>query len=206
MAGLLRRVVNLAVEEISDGQSHKELEYEFYARVLNPEELKKAASKEEQEQWEIKIPRTDANAVGGKIRIRKTVKAEGMAPEFVLTTKTKLADGSHIEVPVPTTEDNFIQFKYLSEGGMFKDRYTFPVEGTDMKFEVDMFKKPEGGYYEWCKIDLEVETMGGQVPPFPIELGDIITAQEGERSEAEEAKIRSLYEYEFITKNQFLRD
>lgn len=206
MSNLLRRIFNPALEEASDGKANKELEYEFYARLVNPEELKQAQAVEEHEQWEIQVPRTDKNSLGGKLRIRKTIKGEGAAPEFVLTTKTKMADGSSIEVPVPTTEDNFLQFKYLSEGGMKKTRYVFPIEGSDKIWEVDVFHKPGGGHWEWVKIDLEVDSMDGQIPPFPIELADIITNQKGERTEEEERKIQSLFEYEFITKNEFLRD
>lgn len=48
--------------------------------------------------------------------------------------------------------------------------------------------------WEWCKIDLEVDAAINQVPPFPIELANIITAQEGNRTEEEENKIKSLYD------------
>lgn len=206
MSRMLRAALRPALEDIVDGHTHKELEMVFYGRIVRPEELDQAAEKEDQEQWEIKVPKDDSNASGGRIRIRKTIKGEGGTPEYVLTTKTRTSDGGNNEVAIPTTEDHFMQFKYMAHNGMLKMRYVFPVEGTDYRWEVDVFRKPGGGFWEWCKIDLEVDAMGGPVPPFPIELADLITNQEGARSEAEEAKIRSLYEYEFLTKNQFMQE
>jgi len=206
MSRLLRTIVSTALEERTDGVAEKEIEYVFYGRIVDFEELKNAQRSEEHEQWEIKIPRTDNNAVGGRMRVRKVVKHDPANPEYQLTTKTETRDGHSIEVTVPTTVDNFRQFQALSERGMIKTRYVFEIEGSDNIWEVDVFKKPGGGFWEWCKIDLEVDAMTKQVPPFPIELANIIAAQEGNRTEEEENKIRSLYDYEFITKNVFVKD
>jgi hypothetical protein len=84
---------------------------------------------------------------------------------------------------------------------MIKDRYFFPVDGSDLVWEVDMFLKPEGGYFDWCKIDLEVTNREDPIPPLPIEFANIITNQTGERTEEEEARVRSLYDVEFLAKN-----
>jgi hypothetical protein len=202
---LLRRA--LALEEVADGVAFREIEHVLYARVPNFEELKKAASSEHQEQWEIKIPKTAENSSAGSMRIRRTVKNSDQV-EYVLTTKTVMgSEGDKLEVPIPTTLDNFQQFKRFSNRGMVKDRYFFPVEGTDLVWEVDMFYRPgatigSGDYHEWCKIDLEVKDRAAPLPPLPIELTDVIAAPYGKRSEAEEAKVTSLYHNEFITKNE----
>ena len=39
------------------------------------------------------------------------------------------------------------------------------------------------------------------MPPLPFELADVITNQTGERTPEEEARVRSLYESDFRTKN-----
>lgn len=191
-----------AMEEVADGKAVKEIEFVFYARITNFDELLKAAAKEHQEQWEIKVPKTDGNATKGSMRIRKTVK-ENSSPEFVFTTKVPVpGTNDKIETPVPTTESQFKSFMYMSDSGMIKDRYFYPVEGSELVWEVDVFLKPEGGYYEWCKIDLEVKNREGFVmPPLPFELADVITNQTGERTPEEEARVRSLYESDFRTKN-----
>lgn len=195
----------LAMEEVADGKAFKEIEYTFYARVPDMDELFKASHKEHQEQWELKFAKTDKNASKGSIRIRKTVE-EGKEPVYVITTKVPVpgAENDKIEVPVPTTVAQFESFRYMSEFGMIKDRYFFPVDGSDLVWEVDMFLKPEGGYYDWCKIDLEVKSREEPIPPFPIEFANIITNQNGERTEEEEARVRSLYDVEFLAKNVHL--
>jgi group I intron endonuclease len=58
-------------------------------------------------------------------------------------------------------------------------------------------------YSDWRRqIDLEVKDRAAPLPPLPIELTDVIAAPYGKRSEAEEAKVTSLYHNEFIAKNE----
>ena len=197
-----------ALEEFSDGKARREIEHTFYAKVENMEILSNAKSMEHQEQWEIKLEKTDKNAAAGKWRIRKTV-VEGQDPEYVLTCKTAGKTEGSIEVGVQVTVAMFDQFKMMSEAGMLKDRYHFPVEGSDLVWEVDMFlaqgsQPGEKKYHDWCKIDLEVPSLDMALPPIPEGLSDVITAPYGKRSEAEEAKVTSLYHNEFLTPNVFL--
>lgn len=196
-----------AEEEPEQKKLKREDELVFYAKIANFEELKKCKSVEYQEQYEVKIPQTGKNAVGGRIRVRKTMKGD-KEPRYVLTTKTKLPDGSEYESDCKTTEENFIQFKYFCEGGMVKDRYSFPVEGhKGLKWEVDVFTGTNGLLQEWCKIDLErgeSEIELTALPPFPIELTDVITNQNGQRTEAEETIVRTLYDTVFRTPNPII--
>lgn len=204
------RMLRLVLEEISDGKAFREIEHTFYARLANPGDLAKASSQEHQEQWELKFPKTDKNGGSGTVRIRKTI-PKGGVPEFVLTTKTMASrDGDRIEVPVPTTEPMFKQFQLMCENGMVKDRYHFPIEGTDLVWEVDMFLKPGGHigvgpYEDWCKIDLEVKDRSAAIPPLPFETEELITAPFGKRTEEEESKIREMYDTIFCRKNTHLK-
>lgn len=194
----------LSMEENADGKAFREIEYTFYARLSNQDELFKAARKEHEEQWELKIDKTDQNASKGSIRIRKTVE-DGKEPVYVITTKIPVpGTDDKDEVPVPTTVAQFEAFRYMCERGMIKDRYFFPVDGSDLVWEVDMFLRPEGGYYEWCKIDLEVESRDDPIPPLPIEFSSIITNQNGQRTPEEEQRVGALYQVEFLTKNVHL--
>ena len=207
MGSLLHRAISkgLSLEELADGKPNKEVEHVLYARIVDFEDLKKADSMEHQEQWEIKVPKSDKNAAGGTARVRKTIHNGSGEPEYVITTKLRVgAHGDAIEVPVPTTVAMFDSFKYLSEFGMKKDRYFFKVEGTDLVWEVDAFIKPEGGYWEWCKIDLEVKDRSEAIPPLPIDFRDVIVGKSEHLTEAEQLKIRTLYENEFLTKNEHL--
>ena len=197
-----------ALEELSDGKAHREIEHTFYGRIENMDILGNAKGMEHQEQWEIKIEKADDTAAAGKWRVRKTV-VEGSDPEYVLTCKTAGREGS-IEVSIPTTIPMFDQFKLMSGAGMLKDRYFFPVEGSDLVWEVDMFlvagsAPGERKYHDWCKIDLEVPSLDMALPPIPEGIVDLITAPYGKRSEAEESKVTSLYHNEFRTPNVYLK-
>lgn len=185
-------------------QSGVEDERVFYAKISNFEELKKATSKEKQTQYEIKIPKSDKNAGEGRIRIRKT-EVEGKEPTFVLTTKTALSDGSNYECSAITDEKNFIQFKYLCDSVMIKDRFTFAIEGTELSWEVDCFIQADGNYYSWCKIDLELKGQKlNALPNFPMTFEEVIVNQNGQRTEEEETKVRMLYDTIFKLPNSML--
>jgi len=197
------RLMRIALEgEAPTGKAAKEDEFVFYGKIKDFSQLKNATSSEEQVQFEIAIPKTDKNAVEGKQRVRRTnaVGSEDFAYEH--TIKTKGSDGIPIETSNPSSEAAFIQYKYLAETGMAKTRYEFPIEGTEYKWEVDVFKTVDGGMHEWCKIDLEF--IGGRpdtIPTFPIDLDNLIANQYGNRTEEEETTVRMLYDTVFRISN-----
>ena len=203
-------LLRMALEEISNGVAFKEIEHTFYGRISDMKDLELAASSEHQEQWQLRIPKTAENAGSGGIRVRKTIPSGGSEVQYVLTTKLKSGDeGDQIEVPIPTTEDNFEQFKKLSTDGMIKDRYFFPVPDSELVWEIDMFFLPGRGagskeYYDFCKIDLEVKDRSAPIPELPIHFTELITAKFGDRTDAEEARVNALYHNEFVAKNQFI--
>jgi hypothetical protein len=211
-------LLKMALEEVANGEAFEEIEYVFYARL--PEPVKAPTGwgfSEHQEQWEFKIAKTDQNGGQGGIRIRKTqrINVRGhIPPEYVMTTKVRRPDGSNEEVPIPTTEANFEQFRMLSDRGMIKDRYEYAISddvvppglGTGLKWEVDFFLKPDGTYFPWVKLDLEVRKRTKDVadlPPFPFQALEWILKQTGERSAEEEAKLRGIYEECFLAKNRY---
>lgn len=199
----------LAMEEIANGQPVNEIEHTIYARVVNFSDLEQAASKEMQEQWEIRLEKTDKVAGKGSMRVRKTWN-EGKEEEasFVRTSKVVMNEkGDKIELPMPSNKDEFTVFKFLSAQGMRKDRFTFPIIGTNLKWEIDMFPKPDGdGYFEWCKIDLEVQNREQPIPELPIPLEDVILPEGYGRTGGPEVQnqITQLYDQFFLMKNQFL--
>lgn len=189
-------------EDPVDGSFNKEIEHVYYARITDFKQLEKAQSKVRQEQWEIKLPLTGDNAAKGSIRVRST-KEKDKNTEYVLTSKMSLNEtGDKMEVSLPTTAEQFIQFKFLAAQGMIKDRYTFDA-GDGLKWEVDVFIDQDGGYYQWCKIDFEVPNHDVKVPPFPIEIYETIDATNLERNSAQDKKVQALYDQYFLTKNLF---
>ena len=196
---------NVALEEDNaDGQFHTEIEHVFYGRLTDFNQLNQASKKIYQEQWEIKLPYLPGkNAASGRVRVRKVIEATEAA-KYYLTTKIDLnATGDKSEVTTDATMDQFVQFKFLSPGGMIKDRYEFTTD-SGLVWEVDCFINPAGGYYEWCKIDLEVPNRETPIPDFPIDFAEIISGTHGERSDSDNARIRELYEKFFIAKNKYV--
>lgn len=203
---------NIALEQdVQDGKTFKEHEHEFYVEIDDLEQLKNAESMDLQEQWNIKISKSSKNAAKGALRIRQIIKGDPKAgwdqrpegePQYVLNTKVDQGVGRRLEVPVPTTVDAFNLFAMLSESGMIKHRYHFPV--GDLVFEVDMFVNPEGGYHPVAKIDLEVKSMDAEIPELPIQVKSCI---KGDTTDAEERKkITEYFDKYFITKNKFDAD
>lgn len=196
--------------DVQDGKTFKEHEHEFYVEIEDFEQLKKAQSVDLQEQWNLKIDKIPGNAAKGALRIRQIYAGDlqagpGQKPtgdaQYVLTTKINQGVGRRLEVPVPTTEDAFELFAMLSDSGMIKHRYHFPV--GELVFEVDMFLNPEGGYYPIAKIDLEVKNLSGEIPELPIAVKSCIKGDT--KDEAEKKKISEYYDKYFISKNRYLK-
>jgi hypothetical protein len=205
-ADLFEQQPGYALEERADGKADKEIEYTIYAKISNFAELEAAKSMEIQEQWEIKIPKTEQNAGKGSIRVRKTV-VEGGEPVFTRATKIPYNEqNDKIEIPLPSNQDEFTAFKFLAAQGMLKHRYHFPILGTELVWEVDAYPKDDGTYHEWVKIDLEVKERLEQLPEFPIKLDEVILPPElyqGDKEEREKI-VTGLYDKCFMRKNEFL--
>jgi hypothetical protein len=150
----------------------------------------------------LKFEKTDKNAAMGQVRVRKIEPVRPFGEvQYVLTAKMVMGQGDRLEVPVPCTVDMFDLIKRGAEMGMVKDRYHFPVEGTSLVYEVDMFILADGTYAPWAKIDLEGCT--GEMPPLPIKVDERIDGRTTDP--VLKAKIRELYERYFLASNHFLR-
>lgn len=194
-------------EEIENvGKAVREKEHTVYARILDFSQLKKADKAEIQEQYIIPVERTEENRGSGKIRIRKVTSRNGDV-RYELTTKSDVKEGK-IEVTVPTTEENFIQFKVMASVSMFKHRYTFTDEGSGLKWEVDAVPDGNGGYYPWVRAEIEVKDLKDKVPEFPIKTEEIIYPPELSETSEEEYKEKTdkLNSRFFVKGNVYLDD
>ena len=197
--------------DVQDGKMFAEKEYEFYVELDNFEMLYGAKSMDMQEQWNLRIPKK-GNFAKGALRVRKIQggDVEGGASQksdkpvqYVMTTKVIQGQGDRLEVPVPVTVDSFNLFAMLSDSGMIKHRYLFPVKGTKLVYEVDMYLDGKGGYHPWAKIDLEVKEDGSDsVPPLPFAVKTMIRGDSEDQGDRD--RITQLYDDYFITKNKFI--
>jgi hypothetical protein len=195
----LTRVISLEGNE-TDGLTRREKEIVYYVKVQNPDELFKSFTKEEQEQWEIKVPRTVDNAAGGRIRVRKA--KIGNELKYILTSKTFIDKNDHDETELLTTESMFNQFRQMSESGMIKHRCELKIEGDGLNniIDVDLFLTPEGHYNQWIKVDVEIQDLNSPLPKLPFDYLEIL--EDG--IEANEKRISRLYTDVFLTKNPLI--
>lgn len=178
-------------------QKLEEIEYELYCKINDFDELKKAKSKEQQEQWTLFF---NKKGVRNAIRVRKTVGKDGT--KYELTSKVKIPGlTGDWEIETEVERKHFDIVKDLAETGMIKDRYFFPIDGTDLIWEVDVFKNLQGEIQPWVKLDLEVHKEMATLPPTPIEGSDWILEQYSERSPETIDKLDKVFKEHFqITK------
>ena len=196
---------NIALEEAGEGKTVAERERTFYGCFDTGffGSLKDCPS-EEHEQWEVRIPKSDDNRNGGRVRVRLT--AANGAKQYVQTIKINEA-GSAVgntqvaETSFEVTEDVYTQFKLLATAGMHKFRreWTGEKDGQKTMLHIDFFPMGDGKLCNWCKIDYEYGPNDPDMPAFPPGLTEIIP---GDTSDPEEkAFIRSLYGDVFLLKN-----
>lgn len=197
----MSRAWQIALEAEANGQLHKEPEHDFYAILANPQVLYDQRW-EQQEQWVIRVDKAPDGS-RGLVRVRKTVQGFDGVPVYESAIKNK-TDSDEVEATI--TEDMFKAFRRLSSDGQIKDRYFFPVPGSDRVFEVDCFLTPEAQiarhqgynvkgtrYHEWVKIDFEVHSKRDPIPEFPFEVSQVIMKPYGSRTPEDEKIVNNLY-------------
>lgn len=197
--------VSMEAVDVADGVTKVEKEIEIYGTMRNMDALDGATGWEIQEQWGLYVPSCDDNAGSGNVRIRMSQRATG-EPVYVLTTKVKATQGN-LECEVNTSADMFQLFKILASAGLRKKRYYFPIAGTEMEFEVDVFTGPTGAPVPHVKIDLELR---GSLPDgfdlssvtLPFEMSDIRIIRPGFKNDEDLAYVRQLFKTQYDLPNQ----
>lgn len=190
------------------GKAIREKEFTIFARIMNFSQLKNANRGEIQEQYIIPVEQTEENAGKGSIRVRKITARNGRS-RYELTTKNKMGEGDSIEVTVPTTKENFIQFKVLSTIAMLKHRYTFNIKGTDKKWEVDAVPDGNGSYCPWVRCEIEVDDLESKdIPELPLEVEELILPPElGKLTQEEyDKKTKPIMDRFFTSSNPYIDD
>ncbi len=161
-------------EESQEKQAKPETELVIYCKVSYFEGLKEAVKKERHDQYEIKSSQ-EISGNKGSVRVRKTTDSDGI--KFVLTNKVRTENDNLSvaeEFNLDITEEQFQMFTKIAPSKTIKDRFIFlvknisvnkygdetvQIEVPELKFEVDVFPKEDGGYHEWCKIDIEIDPL-----------------------------------------------
>ena len=190
-----------ADSDTSTAKTIREKEYTYYVRISNFKQLENASHAEKHEQWQALIPKNDLNAGEAHIRARKITSSSGEV-QYELTLKSKAKNDSKIESTVDVNEQIFTQIAFIADYGMRKDRYTFPIEGSNLKWEVDVYPDGKAGYYTWAKIDLEIKDNLDKVPELPIEVEEVITPNDALTPEGK-ARVDKLFDTYFLMQNKY---
>jgi CYTH domain-containing protein len=175
----------VSMEDIIDGKSHRELEYTFYAKVMDMQELEKAVKKEKHEQWNIPIE-TDKPV---RQRIRLVDDRRHTLTMKVFSPGRAGADETTIDV----SEHCFNALRMAGKDGYIKTRYVFPIPNSSLIWEIDVFLDNMGKPHPWVKIDLEIQNEGETIPEFPIRLEEVILDNGPKQSVREIAFVESLW-------------
>lgn len=198
LASIYRDALTPTMEASGGGEkSLVELEYIFFLKVKDFNEIRqKAQSWESQEQWSILFPKFGMETV---VRVRRTVK-EGVE-KFILANKVMIDSvKGKWELEQEVGREEFEKIKSLAENGMIKDRYFFPIEGTDLVWEFDVFKDANGKEIPWVKVDLEVPAPLDRIPEFPIAFTDSVLKQPKQRTDEEASFVSRLFKEHYVVK------
>ena len=182
----LQLMRNLGIELFADGQKRQELEYTFYGKLDDFSILESdiVSGKEEQEQYHIPL---DHDNIGMRLRRINIT-------NYVMTVKAKRegVKGKE-EVEQDISEDTYNLLRETATAGYRKTRYIIPVEGTDLKWEVDVFTDMVEQRHPWVKLDLEVSSPDEQLPDLPFPMSEKIVAQGDRKTEEEQAFLDGLW-------------
>jgi len=191
-------------DHAASGQIGQEIEYLFFFKLSDLSQLLKAPKIVEQEQYELILPKAEGSTQQGFLRVRSE-RLKG-ANDTIYTLTLKVAEDGvrgRKEAPQEISQDFYELYKGLCAKGMTKTRFYFPIEGgegkgpdgSDLVWEVDVFADPTTeGACPWVKVDLEVSAPLEEIPAFPLSYTKKITNQWDQRTEAEQAFIKSLWD------------
>lgn len=168
-------------DDIPDGKSRKEIEYEIYAKITDRSVLD-ALRKVHIEQWTINLE--DRR---GSLRVRKTL--DGSAIEYTQTLKLRIASSEGpkecLENTVKCSVDFYNMFAAMATNGLIKDRYYCEIKDTEYKWEIDLMYGSDGVISDIVKFDLEVPEPLDVLPDLPSGFETVIKNQFGQRTDEE---------------------
>lgn len=202
---LLRDALDVALsmeaEEAKAESAQTEVEFEktWYGRLMDRTQLDGASKVEQQVQWNVRVNTPETMCYGGSVRVR-AIDGE----RFVLCIKNyEKGKQGCLEHEFEVSRDAFEQIRRIAEKGMIKTRYTFPIEGTEYAWEIDVFADADGNPYEWVKVDLEIDDPGFVIPPMPVALEGCFMDTPTSRTPEQEKLIDALMSKYFTVGNPF---
>lgn len=190
-AHIAERFFNVSVEGLENGQLNKELELTMYVHMSDLNDLTRAVSKEVHEQYDTPLET--------ETKVRQRIRGVN-DKRWLLTVKSPLPTGQpgNYETEVDISRDMFSLLRAATpKDGYVKERYFFPIIGTDMVWEIDVFRNNGGTQHEWVKVDLEFTDTTMEVPTLPFKTKAIIYSDSDDVTQAERNWIDQLWNKEW---------
>lgn len=185
----LRR--SLSFEAHIDGKVKRELEYTFYVKLSNLDQLKDAYHVEEHEQWKIPLD-TEAN-VRARIRL-----IDNRRPTMTTKLYVEGTPGA-LEVDCDISMDLFKHLRLTGKDGYKKTRYCFKIPNSDRIWEIDVFISSAGAPHPWVKIDYEVDPNNKtSIPDLPIDFDEAILDGGPKQTMEQKRFVRKLWSEEWL--------
>ncbi len=188
----LKPSLSMEAFEWMAGKTELEIEFTIYAELQDLRVLQQAVTKEVQQQVNISLD-TDTE-------IRQRIRSIN-DKRWILTTKEPVERGfGNLETECDISKDMFgTLMRATKEKLIVKTRYFFPIPGTNLQWEVDVFHTKSGSEHPWVKIDLEVPNLEMEIPPLPFQVSSVIYADSDDLTIAEKRKISKLWDEEWVT-------
>lgn len=200
----LGRFLVPALENEANGKTGTELEHAFWVKLNGISQLHKAVKAVKQRQVQVKVEKTDSNFAGGIIRVRETEDTSKNVTYELTVKQEHEGTETRTEVTIPATRDIFVQVAGLAEDMVVKHRYYFETDTPGRYWEVDAAPDGQGGYYEWARVELEVDDMNTPLPAMPFSTTEAIFSHlsnpEGLDDEEWEKRDKELYRVYFVKK------
>ena len=181
--------LRIALEGAINGKAARELEYTFYGKLSNFDQLEQAVEVEEHEQW--RLPLETEQPIKARLRLIN-------GRRYTLTTKVARPGQLGVEeVNSDVTQDMFNHLKMAAVDGYKKSRYSFPIAGTSLKLEIDVFMDRSGNKHPWVKLDLEVASPDQRLPDLPIDFTELIVENGPKQTLEEKRFVRKLWDTEW---------
>lgn len=181
-------ITSLKMEDIN-GEKHIEREYTAYVEVPNFNWIDDAPQMELHEQWNIGLK---DDSVRQRIRLINKRR-------YTMAVKQPLrGEAGYYECEQDISADMFELLKLGGEQGFLKERFNFPIDGTNLKWEVDVFKSRAGGRHPWVKVDLEYHSINDPIPDFPFPIKGYPIIIDADSSPEVKAAVKQLWDEEWL--------
>lgn len=150
----------------------QELEYCLFAK-LRPGTVLTGPCVTQTQASMLTTPTSTERIVNVQFRVRRTEYHDNPTTYEQTVKIRKVGVPGVTEVNVDVTSEAFDAVAGACDQVLKKRRFSYPVPGTELVWEVDQFETEEG-WCDWVKLDLEVKAALDSLPALPVDFEEVI--------------------------------